>query len=406
MNPKSKNVSVGFFIASVITFAMPSLADTLELRIVGDGDASVVPGGAAVNVFIQGRIQNPTDFGLALWSANLSDTGANGEDLSGVLLDSPGGDIDQFKKNLGLTNPSGYGGTPITGNLIQIGGGQNTISNTGPTLFPVGTVATDVANGAAWVNLAVGTFDTTGVSGDFVLTLDTGFASTLATDSGPFFPVNPATVSIGGSLTLVACVCPPAELTQIASTGQHDTNRALGGAGYDIPIDPTDGADKSGLIESRQFASNGNLSVRVDFLEMVADGSVSSEPALGSLVATPNGNSLDITFDAPANGSCISFDLTGTQFASGVVLDESLGSSDADFCICYFEGDVNFDSQVNFIDRGVVALPNNFFLTVDNPGITGPQVDVNRDGIMDFLDRGVIALPANFFQDYTSVTCP
>jgi hypothetical protein len=43
---------------------------------------------------------------------------------------------------------------------------------------------------------------------------------------------------------------------------------------------------------------------------------------------------------------------------------------------------------------------------MDAAGITGPQVDLNRDGVMDFLDRGVVSLPANFFNDFSAVTCP
>ncbi len=391
--------------AAAFGLAVPVMADTLELRVVGDGDAASVDGsGGPVNVFIQGRIQSATDDGLALWGANLSDAGVGGADVTSAVLDSPGGDIDQFKKNLGLTNPAGYGGTAIGGDLIQIGGGQNTIGNAGPTLFPVGTVATDVANGAGWVNLASGTYDASGEGSDVLLTLDTGFANTLAADTGPVFPVNAATVTIGGALEITVGPGLSLEFTGVASTGNHNANGTFGGGDLDISMDSADGALVADQTEPRQFGAAGSLSVRVDFAEAIASGSVSSNPALGSLVATPNGNSLDITFDAPANGTCYSFDLTGTAASGGATVDG--GSADEDFCVCYFEGDINFDASVDFLDRGVVALPANFFNTMDAGGITGPQVDLNRDGVMDFLDRGVVALPANFFNDFSAATCP
>ncbi|GJM24108.1 MAG: hypothetical protein DHS20C16_05230 [Phycisphaerae bacterium] len=369
----------------------------------------MVPLGGVVNVFIQGRIQNPTDFGLALWSVNLSDTGASGVDVTSAVFDSPGGDIDQFKRNLGLTNPSGYGGTPIAGNLIQIGGGQNTIGNTGPTLFPVGTVVTDVANGAAWVNLATGQIDTTAAFGDPVLTLDTGFASTLASDTGPFFPVSPAIVTIGGSLTFT-CGPPDFDFIQVSSVGNHEPNGSFSGGSLDIPINAADGAPASELIEPRQFAGigPGGLKVRVDFAEAIASGAVTSTPPLGSLTATPVGNSIEITFDAPANGTCYEFDISGTESVGGGVIGNSgcSSSADTDFCICYFEGDINYDGIVNLGDHAVVAAPANFFNTMDAGGITGPQVDLNRDGIMNLGDRFVVAQPSNLFNDFSASACP
>jgi hypothetical protein len=389
--------------AAAFGMALPVMADTLELRVVGDGDAASVAGGGVINIYIQGRIPGATDDGLALWGANL-DGGAF--DVTGAVLDSPGGDIDQFKKNLGLTNPAGYGGTAIGGDMIQVGGGQNTIGNAGPTLFPVGTVATDVANGAAWVDLATGTIDMTSQAGDVTLSLNTGFANTLAANTGPVFPVNAATVSIVGSLLVTAGGATPFDFTGVASTGNHNANGSFGGGDLDIPVNAADGAAKTGLIEPRQFGAAGNLSIRVDFGAAVGSGSVSSNPALANLVATPNGSSLDITFDAPANGTCYSFDISGTTDTGTGVTDEGNGTADEDFCVCYQEGDINFDSFVNLGDRGVVALPANLFNTMDAVGITGPQVDLNRDGIMNLGDRGVVALPANLFNDFTAVTCP
>jgi hypothetical protein len=392
--------------AAAFGLAVPVMADTLELRVVDGSELATTDGsGGSVNIRIQGRIQGATDDGLALWGANLS---AGGVDITGAVLDSPGGDIDQFKKNLGLTNPAGYGGTAIGNDLIQIGGGQNTIGNAGPTLFPVGTVATDVANGAAWVDLATGTLDTSSMGpGSVVLALDTGFANTLAANTGPVFPVNAATVTIGGDLTIeFGGAETPFDWTAVVSTGNHAANGSFGGGDLDIPVDAADGAAVADHTEPRQFGASGNLSIRVDFPAAVGSGSVSSNPALTNLAATPNGNSLDITFDAPANGTCYTFSINGTTDTGTGVVNEGNGTADEDFCVCYFEGDINFDANVDIGDRQVVAQSANLFQTMDAAGITGPQVDLNRDGIMDIGDRQVVAQSSNLFNDFTAVTCP
>ncbi len=192
------------------------------------------------------------------------------------------------------------------------------------------------------------------------------------------------------------------DFTAVVSTGNHNANGSFGGGDLDIAIDATS-ASKPGYIEPRQFSAAGNLYVRVDFAEAITGGSVVSIPALANLIATPSGSSLDITFDAPANGTCYSFDITGTTSASNSV---GTGSADVDFCVCYQEGDINFDSFVNTADRSVVTQPANLFNTMDAVGITGPQVDLNRDGIMNTSDRSVITQPSNLFNDFTAVTCP
>ncbi|HNO79011.1 MAG TPA: hypothetical protein PKN33_13205 [Phycisphaerae bacterium] len=408
---RSRQSKLLVFAASISTVAIaaPVSADTLELRVVGEGGTTQVGCGPAVEVNIQGRIQNATDFGLALWSADLTDWPFSGQDITTLVLDSPGGDIDQFKRNLGLTNPSGYGGTPIDGDLIQIGGGQNTIGNAGPTLFPIGTVVTNIANGSEWVTLATGTIDTNFQLADLQINIESAFASTLATDVGPVYAVSPADVVIvGPGLTVWLPGAPDFGFTDVYSVANHDPNGSFPGGQLAIPIDPSDNAEIKNLIEPRQFGATGsNIVIRVDFSEAVVSGAVTSDPPLTGLTAFPNGNSLMITFDNPDNGVCYHFDITGTEIQVDGTIDESnCLVGDADFCICYFEGDINFDSRVNLLDRSVVVQPDNLFNTMDTPGITGPQVDINRDGIINILDRSVVALPANLFNDFTASNCP
>ena len=64
-------------------------AATLELRVVTDGDQDVayVSGGSLVNVFIQARLDGggaATTEGLALWGANIRNTGDEAVDACGA----------------------------------------------------------------------------------------------------------------------------------------------------------------------------------------------------------------------------------------------------------------------------------------------------------------------------------
>ena len=56
-------------------------------------------------------------------------------------------DMAAFVKNVGLTNPAGYGGTAVGLKLVQIGGAQDTINNAGSVAtFPTGPVQTLVGH--------------------------------------------------------------------------------------------------------------------------------------------------------------------------------------------------------------------------------------------------------------------
>jgi hypothetical protein len=154
--------------------------------------------------------------GLALLGLNLTATGTLAFDLcdqAQFLVTAPVSLAPHFDRNGGLTNPpggpiSGFSGTcDGAGGLWQIGGGQNTIGNTGtPVSYPSGTVLEGVANGG-WVTFASGTLDAPAVgSGTIVLTADTVFANTLdAGQTGPVYDVSEvagANISVVGSLTI------------------------------------------------------------------------------------------------------------------------------------------------------------------------------------------------------------
>ncbi|MCH7886205.1 MAG: hypothetical protein IIC01_13280 [Planctomycetes bacterium] len=115
----------------------------------GGSNSITVARGAEVRYEVVGLLSDDANEGLALVGFDLV---FDGGDL--IPADEPFGEpalgcespMINFTKPWGITNPAGYGGTVIDGNLIQVGGGQNTINNTLEDFgFLMGPVLTGVA---------------------------------------------------------------------------------------------------------------------------------------------------------------------------------------------------------------------------------------------------------------------
>ncbi len=126
-------------LAISLTGAVAQAAD-LDVTVTADGGSSidVAPGGT-VSYVITAELSDNLNEGLALIGFDLS---FDGGDLA--QADTPGaGNMLQFVSPQGINNPAGYGGTVISGDLAQVGGGQNTINNDITNApFPIGTVIT------------------------------------------------------------------------------------------------------------------------------------------------------------------------------------------------------------------------------------------------------------------------
>jgi len=133
--------------------------------------------GEVVNYEIQGVLSPATGhLGLALVGFNLNYNGGSLPQANTPVAPDP---MANFVKPQGITNPAGYGGTAgATGELLQVGGGQNTIKNTAEFAdFPIGTVQTGIAQNAP-VILATGTF-TAPQQGSATLVLSQLFANVI-----------------------------------------------------------------------------------------------------------------------------------------------------------------------------------------------------------------------------------
>jgi len=115
--------------------AAPSMAANLNMTIKSGGSASVnVAPGATVNFTIEAVLDSGVNNeGLALIGFDLHYTDGN-LPANAINAITPGASTCQqpmkaFIKPDGITNPAGFGGTLIAGDLVQIGGAQNTIKN-------------------------------------------------------------------------------------------------------------------------------------------------------------------------------------------------------------------------------------------------------------------------------------
>lgn len=165
-------------------------ATNLDLRIQSGGQGSVtVSPGAVVPYTVVGELSDGLSAGLALFSVDLSFSG-------GALTPAsvPGAaPMLNFRTPAGLNNPAGFGGTVKGGQLLQVGGGQNTIKNTFAP-FPNGTVITGVAQQGSPITLVSGSLTAPSQPGSYTLTASGLVANVIqaGADGNPVWKVEPA----------------------------------------------------------------------------------------------------------------------------------------------------------------------------------------------------------------------
>jgi len=202
--------------------ATPGTSD-LYVSVQSNGLSSVVVlPGSVVNYEVVGILSNDSNEGLALVGFDLdfdggdlspadSPTGVPTEDCDDPInypspcCDNP---MINFTQPWGVTNPAGFGGTVINGDLIQIGGAQNTINNTPDQApFPMGPVLTGVAQPSVcgFAVLVTGSLSAPQVVGIYTLQLENLFANVIQegeTDDGTSWATEAAGVGEISSLTI------------------------------------------------------------------------------------------------------------------------------------------------------------------------------------------------------------
>ncbi|MCH8253342.1 MAG: hypothetical protein IID36_12915 [Planctomycetes bacterium] len=170
----------------------------VSVRSEGSNTVTVAPG-AIVVYEVSGILSDSLNEGLALVLFDLSYSGGNL-----TPADTPAAPpMNNFALNLGITNPAGFGGTVINGDLIQVCGAQNTINNTEANAeFPVGSVIVDLAQSQLVV--ITGSLTAPITPGEYTLALS-NLASTViiaGEDGMPFWATETGGVGTIDNLTI------------------------------------------------------------------------------------------------------------------------------------------------------------------------------------------------------------
>jgi hypothetical protein len=165
---RSKSLSLklmAYAAGFVLAAAGPALATNLNLSVQSGGSNTVtVLPGTIVPYGVVGVLSDAASDGLAAFSIDLSFTG--GPLAAASPPSSP--PMTSFDRPLGLTNPAGFGGTVITGVLVQVGGAQNTIRNVFAP-YPNGNVVTGVAQPGQPIFLVTGQLTAPATVGSYTL---------------------------------------------------------------------------------------------------------------------------------------------------------------------------------------------------------------------------------------------
>ena len=119
-------------LASVLAMFCSSAVMATDLTLTITGDTQTTPGGT-ISYQITGLLSDSVNEGMALFGFDMEVSGPAAVNLDTATTVLPGPAMGPFVANDGLNNPAGFGGTPSGDDLLQIGGGQNTIGNPGPT---------------------------------------------------------------------------------------------------------------------------------------------------------------------------------------------------------------------------------------------------------------------------------
>jgi hypothetical protein len=199
-----------FAIVLATCASAPAFATNLNLRLQSGGVSVItVAPGTPVTWTLVGELSDNANEGLALFSVDLAWSGgplpAAAAPTSNPMLN--------FARPAGVNNPAGFGGTPSEGQLLQVGGAQNTINSTFAP-YPIGTVITGVAWPGQPVALATGQVTAPAQAGTYTLVPSNVVANVIRQgETGmPFWRVDKAAA---GSMTFL--------IVQVSTTAAGDT---------------------------------------------------------------------------------------------------------------------------------------------------------------------------------------
>jgi len=189
--------------AALLFFTPAALASDLDLSVESSGSNTVsVAPCSPVFYSIVGELSDGANGGLASFCFDLI--------LPDGSLVAPAPPplfpMDNFAPPKGLSNPAGYGGTLVGGDLIQVGGAQNTINNSFLSTVLTGSVIPGVAQPPFPVTLVAGALISPSKPGTYTLSISNVSANVIRqgglAPGLPFVPVDEASAGTVTSLTI------------------------------------------------------------------------------------------------------------------------------------------------------------------------------------------------------------
>jgi len=207
--------------------ASPAAASDLNLSVESGGsNVATASPGQTVNWSVVGELSDGANAGLAFF---LLDVSFDGGDLS--QADTPSASpMTSFAMPNGLTNPVGFGGSVLSGDLIQVGGAQNTINNTFASV-PIGSVSVGVASPGSAETLVTGSLTAPTAPGIYTLSVSNAMANVVRQgETGtPFWAVDAAGIGDVTQLTLeVVALTVDVETASIAGLGVQNMSLDAG----------------------------------------------------------------------------------------------------------------------------------------------------------------------------------
>jgi hypothetical protein len=368
-------------IASVLSMCLVGIAagaDTLrvDFALVNNPNGDPYSPGASVEYEIIGTLATDTDSqGLAFFAYDIQIDGLTKITLETAAENLSTDDSASFERNLGYSDE--FGGTADENDLIQAGGGQNTIGNTENDVppFPVGDVVLNVGFPPDGAVLMTGVLTLPGPGeiedGTYTMSIIDGslYANVISLDGGPLggqpvFPVETAEVLIGNALVFDVVTCDDAIAPELMPAPTDPNQVPFAQHGISGFIDPLEEIDEvTGEVQ-------GLDRVTFVFTEAVFDlGSTNGGTQEG--VLTTAGFAVEVTGGIAPGVQSIS---TADNMTVEVILDDMIPLQQWTTIIANVEdecgNEIVRDGDVDRIDIGF--LPGD----VDQNGETEIAADV------------------------------
>jgi hypothetical protein len=421
-----KSVLNGLILSLVVAGAAAA-QDTFTVDIQRtNGSGDVAPGGV-VEYEITGTLTDTDNMGLAFFSLDLElvggDTAIN---LGTAVVQVGSADSAPFEAPLGYSID--FGGTSVGNDLIQAGGGQNTINNDPAAEpfepFPSGAVVMNVGHGgmvlfSAGGGAPLGLTVPNDAAGTYTLQIKAGslHANVIKAFDGTNYTVDSVQTVVGSSMAFTVNATPCAAPVLVRAANVVDGPVTTPCSGYIDPRTETNGMDTFTFVFEGETESAGGGAIGMsDFAVTTTGGTVPSVASVVSSFDVPSGRQVvTVTLDQAIplqEWTTIKADVAS---ACGVAIDDQgnqgPGMNEPDrIDVAFLPGDIDQSGQTLPVDlfrlRG--AIVNGTLPTGICAGLTLEDLaDTDRNGTVlpiDLFTYRQLIVGAAGFQVWNSAS--